>query len=53
MPRDEAERATTREERQNKLLVLLGNLLGLPETPHRIESYDISNTGSADIVAAP
>ena len=27
-------------------------LLGLPETPHRTESYDISNTGSADIVAA-
>ena len=49
---DEAERATTREERQNKLMVLLGNLLGLPETPHRTESYDISNTGSADIVAA-
>ena len=49
---DEAERATTREERQNKLMVLLGDLLGLPETPHRTESYDISNTGSADIVAA-
>ena len=32
---DEAERATTREERQNRLMVLLGNLLGLKETPHR------------------
>ena len=49
---DEAERATTREERQNKLMELLGVLLGLPETPHRTESYDISNTGAADIVAA-
>lgn len=49
---DEAERATTREERQNKLMQLLGSLLGLKDTPHRTESYDISNTGSSDIVAA-
>lgn len=49
---DEAERATTREERQNKLMQLLGSLLGLKNTPHRTESYDISNTGSSDIVAA-
>ena len=35
---DEAERATTREERQNKLMQLLGSLLGLKETPspHRV-----------------
>lgn len=49
---DDAERATTKEERQSKLMELLGSLLGLPSTPHRTESYDISNTGSADIVAA-
>ena len=49
---DEAERATTREERESRLMQLLGNLLGLAETPHRTESYDISNTGAADIVAA-
>ncbi|MBR1781020.1 MAG: excinuclease ABC subunit UvrC, partial [Oscillospiraceae bacterium] len=50
--RDEAERATTREERQSKLMEKLGDLLGLAETPHRTESYDISNTGASDIVAA-
>ena len=49
---DEAERATTREERESRLMQLLGSLLGLKETPHRTESYDISNTGAADIVAA-
>ncbi len=49
---DDAERATTKEERQSKLMELLGSLLGLPSAPHRTESYDISNTGSADIVAA-
>jgi len=30
----------------------VGRLLGLPETPHRMEAYDISNTGSDDIVAS-
>lgn len=49
---DDAERATTKEERQSKLMDLLGTMLGLPQTPHRTESYDISNTGAADIVAA-
>ncbi len=49
---DEAERATSREERENRLMQTLGQLLGLEKTPHRTESYDISNTGAADIVAA-
>lgn len=49
---EEAERATTREERQNKLLELLGRMLGLEAPPRRIESYDISNTGASDIVAS-
>jgi excinuclease ABC subunit C len=49
---DEAERATSREERQSRLMELLRNMLSLPETPHRFEAYDISNTGAADIVAS-
>lgn len=49
---EEVERATTREERQNKLLEALGRMLGLPEAPRRMESYDISNTGADDIVAS-
>jgi len=50
--REEVERATTREERQNKLLEALGRLLGLEGPPRRMESYDISNTGASDIVAS-
>ncbi len=49
---EEVERWTTREERQSKLLELLGKLLGLGEPPMRIESYDISNQGADDIVAS-
>ena len=49
---EEVERWTTREERQNKLLEALGRMLGLPQAPRRMESYDISNTGADDIVAS-
>ena len=49
---EEVERATTREARQNKLLEALGRMLGLPQAPRRMESYDISNTGADDIVAS-
>ena len=49
---EEVERATTRQERTNKLLEALGKLIGLEEPPRRIEAYDISNTGSDDIVAS-
>jgi excinuclease ABC subunit C len=49
---EEVERATTRQERTNKLLEALGRLLGLETAPHRIEAFDISNTGSDDIVAS-
>lgn len=49
---EEVARATSREERQSKRMELLGKLLDLPEPPHRIEAYDISNTGSDDIVAS-
>ena len=49
---EEVERATTRQERTNKLLEALGRLLGLEEPPRRIEAFDISNTGADDIVAS-
>uniref|UniRef100_UPI00260E0E0B excinuclease ABC subunit UvrC n=1 Tax=uncultured Flavonifractor sp. TaxID=1193534 RepID=UPI00260E0E0B len=50
--REEVERWTTREERQSKLMELLGTLLDLPAPPRRMESYDISNQGADDIVAS-
>ncbi len=50
--REEVERATTKEERCSKLLEVLAGMLGLSKPPMRIESYDISNTGAADIVAS-
>ena len=49
---EEVERWTTREERQSKLMELLGRMLGLEAPPRRIESYDISNQGADDIVAS-
>ena len=49
---EEVERATSREERQSKLMEALGRMLGLPEPPRRIEAYDISNTGDTNIVAS-
>ncbi len=49
---EEAARQTSREERRNKTLELLGHLMGLAEVPERMESYDISNTGASDIVAS-
>ena len=49
---EEAERLTSREERENRTLALLGHLMGLEGPPERLESYDISNTGASDIVAS-
>ncbi len=49
---EETKRATTREEYQNKRMEVLGKLLGLASPPRRMEAYDISNTGSSDIVAS-
>ena len=49
---EEVLRATTAEERASKLTEALGALLGLEEPPRRIEAFDISNTGNADIVAS-
>ena len=49
---EEAERATTAEERVTHTLELLQKMLSLPQPPQRLESYDISNTGKSDIVAS-
>ena len=49
---EEAERATTGEERVAHTLEVLGKMLDLPEPPKRMESFDISNTGKSDIVAS-
>ena len=49
---EEAERATTAEDRTAHTLMVLGKLLGLPQPPGRMESFDISNTGKSDIVAS-
>ena len=49
---EEVIRATTREERQSKLLEALGKMLALEAPPRRMESYDISNQGASDIVAS-
>ena len=50
--REEAERASTREEKTRKTLEWLRHSLRLETEPLRIESYDISNTANTDIVAA-
>ena len=50
--KEETERVTTREEKYLKTLQWLQNALKLPNLPRRIEAFDISNTGSSDIVAS-
>lgn len=50
--REEAERAVSREERENRTLELLARMTGLEKPPHRLEAYDISNTGASEIVAS-
>ena len=50
--REEAERASTQEERTTKTLEWLQRALRLETSPDRIEAYDVSNTGSSDIVAS-
>jgi len=49
---EEAERATTAEQKRSKLLSSLAALAGLQSPPRRIEAFDISNTGASDIVAS-
>ncbi len=48
---EEADRATSKEERSGGTVQLLRSMLGL-ETLSRIEAYDISNTAGKDIVAS-
>lgn len=50
--REETERATSYEEKTLKSLEWLKKELNLPDIPERIEAYDISNTGSSDMVAS-
>ncbi len=49
---EEVERITSESERISKTLAQLGALAGLSAPPQRLEAYDISNTGSADMVAS-
>jgi len=49
---EEAERATTAQERSDHTLELLARMTDLPSLPKRLESFDISNTGKSDIVAS-
>ena len=48
---EEAERATSKEEKVSGALGLLGKML-LMDPPERMESYDISNISGTDIVAS-
>ena len=50
--REEVERVTTAQERENRTLARLAEMLSLPGVPARMEAYDISNTGASDIVAS-
>ena len=48
---EEAQRVTSREEKNNANVNLLGKMLALT-APRRIESFDISNIAGTDIVAS-
>jgi excinuclease ABC subunit C len=48
---EEAQRATSRDEKVSATLTLLGKMLAM-EPPKRIESFDISNISGTDIVAS-
>ena len=50
--KEEVERITTESERVSRTLTDLQTLAQLPAIPHRMESYDISNLGSDDMVAS-
>ena len=50
--REEVERITSDTERTNKTLEQLAALAGLTRPLHRVESYDISNLRSDDMVAS-
>ena len=48
---EEAEHATSREEKYSATLNMLGKMLAI-EMPKRIESFDVSNISGTDIVAS-
>ncbi len=48
---EEANRITSKEEKTNAAITLLGKMLAM-DPPGRIESYDISNIANTDIVAS-
>jgi len=48
--REEAQRATTTEERIAKVLETIASMLGTEVIPERIEAYDISNTAGGETV---
>ena len=48
---EEAQRATSREEKHTATLSMLGKMLGM-EPPRRMESFDISHTAGKDTVAS-
>ena len=50
--REEAQRASTHEEKTHRTLQWLENALKLEKAPERIEAFDISNTGASDAVAS-
>ncbi len=50
--REEVERNTTATERVSRTAQWLMDALGLDAPPERVESFDISNTGSDDVVAS-
>ncbi len=50
--REEVERMTSESERTTKTLEQLADLAGLGKPLHRLESYDISNLRSDDMVAS-
>ena len=50
--REDVERVTTLQERENRIMLSLSDMLNLSAPPERMESYDISNTGACDFVAS-
>lgn len=49
--KEQAKQYKNKLEQDNKILVKLSEMLGLPQAPERIEAYDISNLGNEHITA--
>ncbi len=50
--KEQARQSRLADERENKSVTRLSELLGLPKIPRRIEAYDISNLGNENITAS-